>query len=73
MDNQYKNAIGDWFVSDAKREERQTYADAELAKAEALLKIANKPASSNKALIIIPIAVVTIGGIIAIILTRKKK
>jgi hypothetical protein len=57
---------------ESRRERKESELNIDQTKADALLATANKPASSNKALIIIPIAVVTIGGIIAIILTRKK-
>jgi hypothetical protein len=64
--------IGDRY--EAKTEGKYLDDQAELVKAQALLNIANQPAQkTNPLLIIIPIAVVVIGGVTAYFLLRKKK
>jgi len=62
----YKNAIGDWFVSESKHEE-------EMAKLEALNTIANKPATTNTLIYIIPIAALVIFGVIFAVALKRKR
>ena len=58
----------------ARAARRAAAAETDVIKANALLSLANKPASgSNKALIIIPAAVILLGGVVAIIMLKKKK
>ena len=73
VQKKYNNGvIGDML--DARKERKQTEAESELLKSQALLSIANKPAGeTSKLLIILPIAVVLIGGIVAIVLIKKKR
>lgn len=59
---------------DAWKERRAARAQAELTRAEALQDFANRPADeSSKLLIILPIAVVVIGGIVAVVMLKRKK
>lgn len=52
----------------------KTKADADLLKAQAITNLASQPAQkTNPLLIIIPVAVLLIGGVTAFILLRKKK
>jgi predicted class III extradiol MEMO1 family dioxygenase len=63
----HKNALGDLFYSEEKHEE-------EMAKIDALNKIANQSSSQTNPLIyIIPIAGILVIGIIAAIVLKKKK
>lgn len=58
---------------DAYRERKEIEAQADAARADALLTIANKPASStSRWLIILPLSIVLIGGAVAIVLIKKK-
>lgn len=69
----YNNGIGDWFVSDKKIAERQAALDLEAQKIALMGSIANQPASGNNLIILLPIAIVLIGGIIAIVVIKSKK
>jgi len=73
---QYNNGLG-WFDGsrkEARLERKATEAEAEQTKANALLALANKPAKkTNPALIIIPVAVLLVGGIVAVTMLKKKK
>ena len=73
VQGKYNNAvIGDMI--DARKDRLQTDAESDLLKSQALLAIANKPAGeTSKLLIILPIAVVLIGGIVAVVLIKKKR
>jgi hypothetical protein len=58
----------------AKRDAKKMEAQADLVKAQALADLAGQPAQgTNPLLIIIPVAVLLIGGVTAFILLRKKK
>ena len=64
------------FGSKRRAEAKEAAADRALAekKLDILAGIANKPAGeTNKLLIILPIAVVLIGGIVAVVLIKKKR
>ena len=72
--NDYKYGIGDWFVSDKKIELEKAQMELDAQKLQVMSSIANQPASGvNKWIIIIPVAVLLIGGIAAFILLKKKK
>jgi hypothetical protein len=68
MEMNYNNGL-----FDAYRDRKQAELDMEASKLEILQDVANKPAKSNKALIIIPVVVLLIGGAIAIVMLKKKK
>jgi len=73
MERQYNNGLFD-ARNERLAAEAEAKAGVEQTKANALLAMANKPASGgNKALIIIPVAVILLGGVIAIIMLKKKK
>lgn len=60
------NALGDLFYSDKKHEE-------EMLKLEALNTIANKPATTNTLVYIIPVVALVIFGVIFAVALKKKK
>jgi F0F1-type ATP synthase membrane subunit c/vacuolar-type H+-ATPase subunit K len=62
----HRNALGDLLYSEAKHEE-------EMAKLSALNAIANKPATTNTLIYIIPVAALVIFGVIFAIVLKKKK
>ena len=66
MKRVHRNALGDLLYSDKRHEE-------EMAKLEALNTIANKPATTNTLIYIIPIAALVIFGVIFAIALKKKK
>lgn len=66
MNRVHRNALGDILYSDKKHEE-------EMAKLEALNQIANKPATTNTLIYIIPIAALVIFGVIFAVSLKKKK
>lgn len=66
-DKQYRNwALGDLFISESKHEE-------EMLKLQALDTIANKPATTNALVYIIPIVAIVIFGVIFAVALKKKK
>lgn len=66
MKKQHRNALGDLFYSSAKHEE-------EMAKLEALNTIANKPATTNTLVYIIPVAALIIFGVLFAVAMKRKK
>ena len=67
----YSNFLG---IGDAKRESEAADRELKSQRLDILAEIANKPAGeTNKLLIILPIAVVLIGGIVAVVLIKKKR
>lgn len=62
----HKNALGDIFYSSEKHEE-------EMAKIDALNKIANQSSTTSPLIYIIPIAGILVIGVIAAIVLKKKK
>jgi len=66
MKANYHNALGDLFYSEKKHAE-------EMAKLDALSTIANKPATTNTLIYIIPIAALVIFGVIFAVAIKKKK
>lgn len=66
MEKKYNNALGDLFYSSSKHEE-------EMAKLDALNKIADKPANSSTLIYIIPVAALLIFGVIFAVALKKKK
>lgn len=61
----YNNALGDLFYSEAKHEE-------EMARLAALNTIANKPATTNTLVYIIPVVALVIFGVIFAVAMKKK-
>lgn len=66
MKRVHSNALGDLLYSDKKHAE-------EMAKLDVLNKIADKPATTNNLIYIIPIAALVIFGVIFAIALKKKK
>jgi predicted class III extradiol MEMO1 family dioxygenase len=64
--DKYKNALGDLFYSDKQHQE-------EMAKITALNAIANKPATTNILVFLIPLAGIIVVGVIAAIVLKRKK
>ena len=62
----YNNALGDLFYSESKHEE-------EMAKLDALNNIANKPATANTLVYIIPVAALVIFGVLFAVALKRKK
>lgn len=62
----HNNALGDLFYSEQKHEE-------EMAKLDALNSIANKPATTNTLVYIIPVAALVIFGVLFAVALRRKK
>lgn len=72
--NNYRNGVGDWFVSDKKIELEKAQMELDAQKLQVMSNISNQPASGiNKWIIIIPVAVLLIGGVAAFILLKRKK
>jgi ABC-type hemin transport system substrate-binding protein len=66
MDNYRNFNLGDFFYSQSKHEE-------ETAKLAALSAIANKPATTNTLIYIIPVVALVIFGVIFAVVLKKKK
>jgi LPXTG-motif cell wall-anchored protein len=62
----YKNAIGDIFYSERKHKE-------EMAKLDALNKVASRSTTSSSMVFLILGAAILIGGVIVIVALKRKK
>lgn len=70
----YNNGIADEFGSLIYTKQEKAQADLEAQKLALMQQIANKPAgATNKWLIIIPITLLLVGGIITVIVIKRKK
>lgn len=66
MNSLNRNAIGDWFRSDKVHEE-------EMAKYEAMMALANKPAQTSTLIYMIPIVGILVMGVIIAVAMKKHK
>jgi hypothetical protein len=70
MDTLYRNAF---CLTKACRDREDAKVQLEAERLQLLSDIANQPASGNSLIILLPIAIVLIGGIIAIAVIKSKK
>ena len=69
MGNYNNGILDDIFYT----KEEKAAAKAEAEKLKMLSEIANSPAKTNKLIYVIPAGIILVGGIIAIVLIRKKR